>query len=48
MKGIKLGLVGVCFGLLGLSFGTNNILAISCACFGLIISIIGCFLKDNN
>ena len=47
MKGIKIGIVGVCLGLLGLAFSTNNVLAYGCATFGLVIAIIGCFIKDK-
>lgn len=47
MKGIKTGIVGICFCLLGLAFSTNNVLAYACAAVGLIISIIGCFIKDR-
>lgn len=48
MKGIKLGFIGVCLGLFGLSFGTNNVLPIDISFLGLIISIIGYFIKDNK
>lgn len=47
MKGIKLGIVGVCLGLLGIAFSTNNILAIGGAFLGLIVAVIGCFVKDH-
>ena len=48
MKGIKVGIVGICFGLLGIAFSTNNVLAYGSATIGLIIAIIGCIIKDNN
>ena len=48
MKGIKLGIVGVCFCLLGIAFSTNNVLAYGCATIGLIIAIIGCCIKDSD
>lgn len=47
MKGIKLGIVGVCFGLLGIAFSTNNFLAYASATIGLIVAVIGCFTKDK-
>ena len=47
MKGIKIGIVGVCLGLLGIAFSTNNDLSTGCATIGLVISIIGCFIKDK-
>lgn len=47
MKGIKIGIVGVCLGLLGIAFSTNNVLAIGCAAIGLVVSVIGCFIQDK-
>ena len=47
MKGIKIGIVGVCLGLLGIAFSSNNVLAYGCATIGLIVAIIGCFVKDK-
>ena len=48
MKGIKLGLVGVCVGLFGLSLGTLNFFAICGAALGVILVIAGCFIKDGE
>ena len=47
MKGIKIGIVGVCLCLLGVAFSTNNVLAYGCATIGLVVAIIGCFTKDK-
>lgn len=47
MKGVKVGILGICFGLLGVAFDTNNILAISCTFVGVVLSIIGLFVKDK-
>ena len=48
MKGIKVGIVGVCLGLLGVAFSTNNVLAYGCATIGVVVSIVGCFIKDKQ
>ena len=47
MKGIKVGIVGVCVSLLGIAFSTNNVLAYGCAVVGLALAVIGCFIKDR-
>lgn len=47
MKGIKIGIVGVCTSLLGLAFATNNVLAYGGATIGLFVAIIGCFIKES-
>lgn len=47
MKGIKIGIVGVCISLLGMALSTNNAIAYGCAIIGLLISIIGCFIKEK-
>ena len=47
MKGIKIGMLGICLGLLGISFTTNNIIAISCTFVGVILAVIGLFIKDK-
>ena len=47
MKGIKVGIVGVCFSLLGIAFATSNALAYGCAAVGLALAVIGCFIKDR-
>lgn len=48
MKGIKIGIVGVCVSLVGIAFAMNNFIAISAASVGLLISIVGCFVKDSK
>jgi len=47
MKGIKLGITGVCVSLLGIAFAMNNFVAIVCAAAGLLLATIGCFIKDK-
>ena len=53
MKGIKIGIVGVCVSLLGIAFALNiafamnNIITIGAAFVGLLLSIVGCFIKDK-
>ena len=47
MKGIKIGIVGVCVSLIGIAFAMNNFVAISAASVGLLISIVGCLVKDK-
>ena len=48
MKGIKLGILGVCVGLLGISLGTLNFFAICGAALGVVLAIAGCFVKDSE
>ena len=47
MKGIKIGIVGVCVNLVGIAFAMNNFIAISAAVVGLLLSIVGCLIKDK-
>lgn len=47
MKGIKIGIIGICVSLFGIAFATNNFIAISAASIGLLLSIVGCFIKDK-
>lgn len=47
MKGIKLGIAGVCVSLLGIVFAMNNFVAIVAAAVGLLLAIAGCFVKDK-
>lgn len=47
MKGIKIGIVGTCVSLLGIAFAMNNFIAISAASVGLLLSFVGCFIKDK-
>lgn len=47
MKGIKIGIIGICVSLFGIAFTMNNFIAISAASIGLLLSIVGCFIKDK-
>ena len=47
MRGIKIGIVGVCLSLMGIAFAMNNFIAISAATVGLLLSIVGCLVKDK-
>ena len=47
MKGIKIGVVGVCVSLLGIAFAMNNFIAICGASIGLLLAFVGCFVKDK-
>ena len=47
MKGIKIGIVGICVSLLGIAIAMNNFIAISAASVGLLLSIVGCLVKDK-
>ena len=47
MKGIKIGIVGVCVSLLGIAFAMNNFIAICGASIGLLLSFVGSFIKDK-
>jgi len=47
MKGIKIGIAGICVSLLGIAFAMNNFIAISAASVGLLLSIVGCFVKGK-
>lgn len=48
MKGIKLSLFGISLGLAGLSFGTNNFIAICLAIIGALFALAGYFLGDKT
>ena len=47
MRGIRIGIVGICISLLGIAFATNHFIAIAGASLGLLFSIAGCFIKDK-
>ena len=47
MKGMKIGIVGVCVSLIGIAIAMNNFFAICGASIGLLLSFVGCFIKDN-
>ena len=44
MKGIKIGIVGVCVSLLGIAFAMNNFIAICGAAIGFLLALVGCFV----
>ena len=46
MKGTKLGLLGVCFGLTGIAIATNNDAAFILAFLGVVMAVAGLFVKD--
>ena len=46
MRGVKISLVGIGISLFGLSFATNNIIAIGGTFLGLIVTGIACFVKE--
>lgn len=46
MKGVKLGLLGVCFGIMGLASATNNAVAIGVAFLGIVAAVAGICVKD--
>ena len=47
MKGIKIGIVGVCVSLFGIALALNNFFAICGGMIGLLLAIIGCVVKDK-
>ena len=47
MKGIRIGIVGICVSLIGIAFAINNFIAICAASVGLLLSIVGCFVPDK-
>jgi len=47
MKGIRIGIVGVCVSMLGIAFAMNNFIAICGASIGFLLSVAGCFIKDQ-
>lgn len=48
MKGIKVAFVGVCVCLLGITMQANpEPIAVVCTFVGVVISVIGCFVKDK-
>ncbi len=48
MRGIKIAFVGICMGLLGITMQPNaHPIAVGCAFVGVVIAVIGCFLKDK-
>ena len=47
MKGIKIGIVGICVSLLGIAFAMNNFIAICGASIGLLLAVVGFFRKGE-
>ena len=47
MRGTKISIVGVCVSLLGIAYATNNFIAVCGAYMGVILSIMGCFVKEK-
>jgi hypothetical protein len=48
MKGIKVAFVGVCLGLLGITMQPNaHPISVVCALVGVVVAIVGCFVKDK-
>ena len=48
MKGIKVAFVGVCLGLLGITMQPNaHPISVVCALVGVVVGIVGCFVKDK-
>lgn len=47
MKGIKLGIVGVCVSLLGIAFAMNHFTAICGAFLGLLFAAAAFFVKEK-
>ena len=47
MKGIKIGIVGVCVSLFGIALALNNFFAICGGMIGLLLAILGCVVKDK-
>ncbi len=45
MKGIKLGVIGICISLLGIAFAMNNFMAICLSLLGTLLSVVAYFVK---
>ncbi len=48
MKGIKLGIIAICIGLLGLSISSNNFFAYCGGGIAVLLSIIAYFIDSKN
>lgn len=46
MKGLKMGILGICIALMGLCFAANNIFALIAGCIGVLLALIG--LSDHS
>ncbi len=44
---MKLGILGVCISLLGVTFQSGNQLAIGCAAVGSLLALVGCFTGEK-
>lgn len=48
MKGIKLGIIAICIGLMGLSIATNNFVAMCCGGVAVLLSIAAYFVDNKK
>ena len=48
MKGIKLGIIGICIILLGIALGVNIFWGFSCGIPGLLIALTAFFIDNEN
>ena len=46
MKGVKVGLLGVCLSLMGLAAATNNVIAVGLGFIGVTVAVAAVFVKD--
>jgi len=46
MKGVKIGLLGVCLGIAGLAFASSNVIAMGFAFVSITAAIAALFVKD--
>ena len=46
MKSIKVGLLGVCLGIMGLAAATNHIIAIGMGFIGVTVAVAALFVRD--
>lgn len=46
MKGVKVGLLGICLSLMGLAAASNNIVAIGLGFIGVTVSVSALFVKE--
>ncbi len=48
MKGIKLGIIAICIGIMGISIATNNFYAICGGGVSVLLSVIAYFVDNKN
>ena len=48
MKGVKLGILAICVGILGLSVSSNNIITLGCGCIAALLSFIAIFIDNKK